>query len=504
MLKRILLIAFILVLLLSGLAQGQDSSQLINPGENRLGNLTADSTAVFTFVADPGQPMIVRVLAVTADLAPALRVTDNSGTVIDEEANASGATTVEMSVTVPQDAVYRVEVYSANGAAGEFVISLEEGSPPPPPTPLTSGEPVSAFIDSNTPMQRYSFSAATGETLVLTVRSGTPSGGPAIRLEDAATGETLASLSPRFSGGTFSIPPDSGSYVLQISGSGAVRDLFTVELGTSSGPVGGPTPTENVVPTPMPMTTPLRTATPFPTPTPVPTEGFELIPLPSTGPCVVATAGEVAVNVRNMPTTEGSDILTRLSPNVMATVLERNADSTWWRANVSGTVGWVSGAVTRLGGDCSGIPVPVEPPTATPTLPPPPAPLGPPDLVLTGISVPSFILKDATGTMQVTVANEGDTAAGAFRVIGQFTGPATPGTAVSNVAALAPGDSVTVPLDVSYSATGDYSVTFIVDDLDSVEEENEFNNSSSADLTVQLLAPLPPIQVTIIPLPPGP
>jgi uncharacterized protein YraI len=123
---------------------------------------------------------------------------------------------------------------------------------------------------------------------------------------------------------------------------------------------------------PEPVTIPQPGEIPEATPEGV-EEGIVLPTLPTGGPCVVATATEGGVNVRTGPSTDFA-IQSRLDPTQVYSVVGRNSERSWHQI-VGG--GWVALSVTRLGGDCSGVPVTFTPPTAAPTLPAPtlPAPV---------------------------------------------------------------------------------------------------------------------------------
>lgn len=83
------------------------------------------------------------------------------------------------------------------------------------------------------------------------------------------------------------------------------------------------------------------------------------------------------LNVRNAPDPLRGVVLTKISKNESYTIVGRNADSSWWKINVNGTLGWVSGRYVSTFG-AQNIPVindTVAPqPPATPVLACPDAP----------------------------------------------------------------------------------------------------------------------------------
>ncbi|NIM94243.1 MAG: hypothetical protein GTO18_11100 [Anaerolineales bacterium] len=127
------------------------------------------------------------------------------------------------------------------------------------------------------------------------------------------------------------------------------------------------------------------------------------------------------------------------------------------------------------------------PPTDTP-MPPTDTPT-PPDLVITKISSPlRRLFGSRTFETNVTLSNQGGTAAGAFKVRGSFTFPGVPSSQTENVAGLGPGESITIPFGpIEYNKTGEYTATFRVDVDDQVDENNEFNNESSLQFRISLL-----------------
>jgi uncharacterized protein YraI len=60
-----------------------------------------------------------------------------------------------------------------------------------------------------------------------------------------------------------------------------------------------------------------------------------------TGPALTVT-GAFRLNVRDVPSVTGSQVLTRINRNETYPIVGRNADSQWYQINVNGVVGWVS------------------------------------------------------------------------------------------------------------------------------------------------------------------
>ncbi|MCB9454144.1 MAG: SH3 domain-containing protein [Anaerolineaceae bacterium] len=75
------------------------------------------------------------------------------------------------------------------------------------------------------------------------------------------------------------------------------------------------------------------------------------------------------LNVRDIPSAQGSNILTKINLGETYPVVGRNTDSSWWQINVNGLVGWAYGRYLSV---ANGGSVPVTNATATtaPQLPP--------------------------------------------------------------------------------------------------------------------------------------
>ncbi len=54
------------------------------------------------------------------------------------------------------------------------------------------------------------------------------------------------------------------------------------------------------------------------------------------------------VNVRSVPSTRGSTVLSKIPIGGLAQVVGRNANSSWWQIEYQGVIGWVSARYARL------------------------------------------------------------------------------------------------------------------------------------------------------------
>ena len=390
------LVIIIVCITLVGVVPASAQPTPINIDENKTSEVSAAAPiAEFILSAPTAQGARVQVLALTPGFAPFFTVIDTTtGIPVLDVGIEGSATIVQGNLLLSASVPYLIQVQSANGEFGQFVLSVQAAEVAPG-TPLTLGTPISDSVNAASPSKQYGFSADSIETLLLNVDSENPAAGPLVRFRDADSGQTLASISTRLSGVRLSIPPGTQNYVLEVSHSGTpATEAFTVCLETESGttrcPGSGPVATPEVS---------------LPTETPLPTQpNFVAIPIPATGPCSIAPVGASPINVRSGPSTSFS-IVTQLAPNTIVPVTGRNPDSSWYEVSISGLVGWVSATVVRIGGNnCGSItiiasPTPAQPaatPEVTASQTPTPSPTtaggGTPFQISTLVIVPTFVL----------------------------------------------------------------------------------------------------------------
>lgn len=61
-----------------------------------------------------------------------------------------------------------------------------------------------------------------------------------------------------------------------------------------------------------------------------------------------ATVQATTLNVRNFPSTVGTDVITKVSAGAVYPVVGRLADNSWWQIQANGVTGWVFGALVRV------------------------------------------------------------------------------------------------------------------------------------------------------------
>ena len=356
--KWLVILTLLLYGILVSVAPASAQAIPVNIGENKTGELTAAvPSAEFVLTTPTAQNARIQVLAITPGFAPSFTVIDaTNGIPVLTAGLAGNATIVQGDVALAANLSYIIQIQSANGVIGQFVLSVQQGSAIAPPTPLTLGQPVADEVNNQTQTKNYSFAADPTQILLLNVVSEDAESGPSISLRDGVSGQTLAASSSRLIGANFRIPTGAQTYLVVVSqGDSNEGEAFTLCLGTESGSITCPVSGTASAAVP--------TATPFATFTPLP--GFTPAPIPAGGPCSVAPSGASPVNVRNGPSTSTS-IVTQVAGNTIVPVMGRLADNSWYQVNVGGIIGWMSATVIRIGGICNTVPV-IALPTATPT-----------------------------------------------------------------------------------------------------------------------------------------
>ncbi|MEP7291640.1 MAG: SH3 domain-containing protein, partial [Chloroflexota bacterium] len=369
--SSLFVVALSLLLLTGTGSVGAQETTPIGVGENKTGNLSDTSPEVsYSIAVGAPQSIQVQALAISVGLAPTFRVLDPGGVVVLDAANTGAQTIVQGSINLASPGAYVIAVRAANGASGQFLLSIQAGAPLAAPQMLTLGQALDGTLNGQTTRQAYAFSGSQSDALLLRVDSHDPASSEVIVMRDADTGETLSLTSASFGGIRFRILAGVRNYLLEVMHGGSPEaEAFTVCLTTANNPTACaesstgseaatlPPPATLVIPT---DTLPATTAATFAPPT-----------INPAGACQVASSGGQTINVRSGPGTNFS-ILTQLAPNVTAPVIGRLADNSWFQVNVNAVIGWVSASVVTLGGNCSGVSVVVlptaVPPTITPTL----------------------------------------------------------------------------------------------------------------------------------------
>jgi hypothetical protein len=363
-------IVLMTILLLSFLAALPALAQVTPPptpnpiGQNLPGSISSQTPVlIYALTSASPQSVQIQVLGLTQGFSPTFIVLGPNGLPIQAVANPTNTSSLQATVNLLDVGIYAIQVQSANGSAGDFVLGVQNGRPLLPPVPLQPGQSLSGTVD---PVQisllSYSFTGLPDQGLYLTVISGLPNTpppivGPVITLRDSLTNETLGTASSRLIGVRFRIPLGINNYIAQIAHSGsAFSEPFTICLETESG-----TLTCNGAGAAIATVTPIPTALPPGAPSPTP---FVPVQIPPGAVCQVASAEGNNINLRSAPSTSAA-ILGQMLPSQTAFVIGRLSDNSWYQVNLNGTLGWMASSVVIIGGNCAGVPV-VAPPTAPP------------------------------------------------------------------------------------------------------------------------------------------
>ncbi|MDX2161649.1 MAG: hypothetical protein SF162_10015 [bacterium] len=222
---------------------------------------------VYTFTAQAGEQITIRMRRVDDSVDPALLLVDPVGTPLASDDNAGAfagmgiADALLAGVRLPVDGEYAVQAVGGGGI-GRYVIALERDAPepvvtaPPPtltpvlrfgaePIPAESGRlnaniPVSAQIERAGELDRFFIAAEAGQALTLALR---PSDGSRLRprvevydLDGQAI--ALANLGSAGSGGGVLISPlfidETGSYGVYITGENDSTGGYTLAYGVGA------------------------------------------------------------------------------------------------------------------------------------------------------------------------------------------------------------------------------------------------------------------------------
>ena len=334
--KTLLFLALLLLLPLAVHAQETLTIGELKPGVVGAGNQPQ------TFQVNIPLAGIYEIAVAEAEpgVAPQFTVTTLDGTPLATAINPNAAAIVQQDVEFAEPGLYLLTVESSTGASGRFIVQILPGRQLPPIMPLGIGQPTQGTIATGGG-QRFAFSADPVNTLTVSI-----SGQVSSELTDSA-GNSYGRLSELLAGGSMMVPPGTTGYVLTLTNDTQMLPAeFSLVL----------TAGDSVVET-EPVASPPPEATSRPQPV-----------LPTSGACVLATDDLVFVNVRSTPTTEGDNRIGQISPYETYMVVGRVADNSWYEIMAGPIQGWVAASVTRIGGDCTNVPVTFTPPTPAPQI----------------------------------------------------------------------------------------------------------------------------------------
>ncbi len=123
-------------------------------------------------------------------------------------------------------------------------------------------------------------------------------------------------------------------------------------------PAEAPPTTQAISPLQITTTATTLAVSPSPTPTVVPLPSPSLTPTTAVSMLVQLTITDTNdfVNIRSGPGLTYT-VVSRLNKGQTATVIGRNADSSWWLIDINTVRGWVYGVLVILTGDRNSVPV---------------------------------------------------------------------------------------------------------------------------------------------------
>jgi len=204
------------------------------------------------------------------------------------------------------------------------------------------------------------------------------------------------------------------------------------------------------------------------------------------------------LNLRSGPGTV-YDRVGLVAGGAVVPIVGRVGDNSWWQVRYGITVGWVSGQYTSIYGICSSVPVINPPPTPTPTgrtptpiatitQTPTPQPTitvtpGKADLVVASIAGPTNTTVAASPvTYSVTITNTGSGPSGSFSSTVKLPNGTDANLGV--VSNLNAGESISLNIDIPFTAATSYTLIAVVDSASQVNEISEVNNTATLLVTV--------------------
>jgi hypothetical protein len=386
LLRRVWIALFVSLCIGVQIVGAQGEAIPIALGENKLGQVEANSAAAFALTVTTPQTVTVQLLGVSEGFAAGFAVYDALDLLIADVPNDAGATVIESTVTLSTPGRYLIEVGGVGGLGGQFLLSVQAAGALAPAEAFPSDTPITDTLSQADARRAYQFSGAADALLLLTAQSDGATH-PTFLLRDATTNALLGASSTRLAGAFFRIPPGASAYILEVLHSGASTiESYTVCVTRESAPrgctgvpsgSGAANGSDGVIPT-LGASVPTQVP-PVQAPTQAPPAQATLTPvivtnaptvvilptLPTTGGCVVAPSSTTTVNVRSGPATTFG-VIAQLPFTQFASVTGRLSDNSWYQVSYNGLTGWISASVVRLGGNCGGVPIVGL--TATPTL----------------------------------------------------------------------------------------------------------------------------------------
>lgn len=320
--------------------KAQDGGDTIRLDERKLGDINANNPQpTYIFNATANQSVTIDLTAITPQLALSFTVLAPNGALVVAVGNPSQQARISDTLIFPTAGDYTIQISNVSDVEGQFILSIYRPAPDVPAVPLIAGEMQQDFLTQGSKLV-FSIAAIEESPLELSIASADVRFGLDINLEDEA-GETIAFVSNSLLGTTLTIPAGNMSYLLTLTNNHPTGEAIEYTVMVNTPGVSEPEEVSTLAPTPEPSLSPTDDGEP------------DLPELPATGPCVLATRGQI-VNVRSGPSTE-YDIVATIGAFTIYTVLGRNEDGTWLQIDAVPEIGWVATNVTRQGGDCNSL-----------------------------------------------------------------------------------------------------------------------------------------------------
>lgn len=196
----------------------------------------------YAFSASAGDELLVRAGAASSNLGLSIRVLTAAGATVCRNTSLYTPVVELTPCTIGVSGAYRVEVGAAQSTqTGSYGLHVERLNPPANARPLSLAQTTTGAILSAAQLDSYSFSANSGDRLVL--RMGVSSGAlrPLLRLYDAAGRKVCEGGAPYAPMGEIEgcIVTASGSYTLIVADYGNVRTgSYGLHVQRTNAPVG--------------------------------------------------------------------------------------------------------------------------------------------------------------------------------------------------------------------------------------------------------------------------
>lgn len=338
----------LLVLLASGWLSAQPDTERIGYGTALLRDIEASETAIYTFEGLRGDVITVRVIGVTAGFDAVVTLLDEAQFDVlarnDNDPFSIGSFDSYLSLSLPADGVYTLEIGNQARTAGEFLLRLDARRAAVGGLPITAAEVAAAELPPGAFPQLFRFNGRDTELTTLLVQGGAVRFPFVVEVRAAASGQLVGVINGEpLAAARLTVPPGAIAYDVIVSPAdpdiGGTVYLTLNDEQDITLQAGGDD-------------------------------------LSAEFSCIASNPTTVGVNLRRGPgNTFG--IIGTLAVGATGEVVGRNLDATWFNVVVEDRLGWVAGDIVTIEGFCGNVPfIDVPPPPTAP----PPAQAAPPQI----------------------------------------------------------------------------------------------------------------------------